>query len=202
MLWCMDAGRPLLFFPELNCFWSECLGDARTSGVVSSAFFRTLPADHRSALVRKPGAQRRWQETVCECVAGPRRTRPLRPQVQAIRTISCGDIGGRTGVLAGWQVDHLCFLSRSHTLAQPRGRQRSPATNLSAGLGRAASLVSRRNPDRLRGWPGRPLQTFLIPAQGGAPQQMLAENQPQLDAPWSPEGKKIAFGRNGASGSE
>jgi len=52
------------------------------------------------------------------------------------------------------------------------------------------------------GQPGRPLQTFLISAQGGAPQQMLAEDQPQLDATWSPEGKKIAFGRNGASGSE
>ena len=54
----------------------------------------------------------------------------------------------------------------------------------------------------LAGQPGRALQTFLISAQGGAPQQMLTENQPQLDATWSPEGKKIAFGRNGASGSE
>jgi len=52
------------------------------------------------------------------------------------------------------------------------------------------------------GQPGQPLQTFLISAQGGAPQQMLAEDQSQLDATWSPEGKKIAFGRNGASGSE
>ena len=52
------------------------------------------------------------------------------------------------------------------------------------------------------GQSGRPLQMFLISAQGGAPQQMLAENHPQLDATWSPEGKKIAFGRNGASGSE
>ncbi|MGC2541410.1 MAG: protein kinase, partial [Candidatus Sulfotelmatobacter sp.] len=49
---------------------------------------------------------------------------------------------------------------------------------------------------------GRALQVFLISAQGGAPQQMLAENDPQLDATWSPEGKEIAFGRNGASGSE
>jgi len=52
------------------------------------------------------------------------------------------------------------------------------------------------------GQPGRPLQTFLISAQGGAPQQMLAEDRPQLDATWSPEGKKIAFGRDGASVSE
>ena len=49
------------------------------------------------------------------------------------------------------------------------------------------------------GQSGRPLQVFLISAQGGAPQQMLAENHPQLDATWSPDGKKIAFGRNGAS---
>ena len=52
------------------------------------------------------------------------------------------------------------------------------------------------------GQPGRPLQAFLISAEGGTPQQMLAENDPQLDATWSPEGKKIAFGRNLASGSE
>ena len=31
---------------------------------------------------------------------------------------------------------------------------------------------------------------------------MLVENQLQLDATWSPEGKKIAFGRNGASSPE
>ena len=49
------------------------------------------------------------------------------------------------------------------------------------------------------GQPGRPLQAFLISAQGGTPQQMLAENDPQVDATWSPEGKKIAFGRNVAS---
>src|SRR5580692_10095187 len=99
MLRCMDAGRPLLFFPELNSFWSECLGDARTSGTVSSAFFRTFPVDYGSAVVPKSGAQCRWQETVCKCIAGPRRTCPLRPQVQAVRAISCRDIRGRTGVL-------------------------------------------------------------------------------------------------------
>ena len=49
---------------------------------------------------------------------------------------------------------------------------------------------------------GRPWKTFLISAQGGPPQEMLAENRPQVDATWSPDGKKIAFGRNGLASSE
>jgi Tol biopolymer transport system component len=48
---------------------------------------------------------------------------------------------------------------------------------------------------------GRPWKTFLISAQGGTPQGMLAENEPQWDATWSPDGKKIAFGRTTATGS-
>jgi eukaryotic-like serine/threonine-protein kinase len=43
--------------------------------------------------------------------------------------------------------------------------------------------------------PGRLWKTFLISAQGGAPQGMLAESHTQIDATWSPDGKKIAFGR-------
>jgi Tol biopolymer transport system component len=50
--------------------------------------------------------------------------------------------------------------------------------------------------------PGRPWKTFLIFAQGGAPQEMLAENRPQVDAIWSSDGKKIAFGRNGPASNE
>jgi len=49
--------------------------------------------------------------------------------------------------------------------------------------------------------PGRPWKTFLISAQGGAPQEMLAENHIQVDATWSPDGKKIAFGRIPVTGS-
>ena len=45
------------------------------------------------------------------------------------------------------------------------------------------------------GQPGRPWKTFLISAQGGSPQEMLAESHTQIDATWSPDGKKIAFGR-------
>jgi Tol biopolymer transport system component/tRNA A-37 threonylcarbamoyl transferase component Bud32 len=43
--------------------------------------------------------------------------------------------------------------------------------------------------------PGRPWKTFLISARGGAPQEMLAESDGEVDATWSPDGKKIAFGR-------
>jgi serine/threonine protein kinase/Tol biopolymer transport system component len=50
--------------------------------------------------------------------------------------------------------------------------------------------------------PGRPWKTFLISAQGGAPQEMLAENRSQADATWSPDGKKIAFARNANAGYE
>ena len=45
--------------------------------------------------------------------------------------------------------------------------------------------------------PGRPWKTFLISAQGGSPQEMLADSHTQVDATWSADGKKIAFGRNG-----
>jgi len=48
--------------------------------------------------------------------------------------------------------------------------------------------------------PGRPRKTFLIPAQGGAPQEMLADSHVQIDATWSPDGKKIAFGRSPDTG--
>jgi len=49
--------------------------------------------------------------------------------------------------------------------------------------------------------PGRLTQTFLISAQGGAPQEMLAESHSNVDSTWSHDGKKIAFGR-WAAGSE
>ena len=44
--------------------------------------------------------------------------------------------------------------------------------------------------------PGRPWKSFLISAQGGTPQEVLPANQVQVDATWSPDGKKLALGRN------
>jgi Tol biopolymer transport system component len=49
--------------------------------------------------------------------------------------------------------------------------------------------------------PGRPWKTFLISSQGGVPQEMLAESHAQVDATWSPDGKKIVFGRSPGRGS-
>jgi eukaryotic-like serine/threonine-protein kinase len=49
--------------------------------------------------------------------------------------------------------------------------------------------------------PGRSWKTFLISAQGGTPQEMLAENHTQVDATWSPDGKKLAFARTQQIGS-
>ncbi len=36
---------------------------------------------------------------------------------------------------------------------------------------------------------------FLIPSQGGTPQEMLSENQYQMDPTWSADGKQLVFGR-------
>ncbi len=49
--------------------------------------------------------------------------------------------------------------------------------------------------------PGRPWKAFLISAQGGTPQEMLSETHTEADETWSPDGKKIAFGRTQQTGS-
>ena len=43
---------------------------------------------------------------------------------------------------------------------------------------------------------GTSSKSFLISAQGGAPQEMYPEKNSQTDGNWSPDGKRIAFGRN------
>jgi len=48
--------------------------------------------------------------------------------------------------------------------------------------------------------PGRPWKAFLISAQGGTPQEMLSETHTQADETWSPDGKKLAFGRTQQTG--
>ena len=49
--------------------------------------------------------------------------------------------------------------------------------------------------------PGRPWKVFLIPTQGGTPPEMLSESHPQVDATWSADGKRVAFGRTSQTGS-
>jgi serine/threonine protein kinase len=45
--------------------------------------------------------------------------------------------------------------------------------------------------------PGLPAKIFLISAQGGAPQELVSdEQQGEIDPVWSADGKKIAFGRS------
>jgi eukaryotic-like serine/threonine-protein kinase len=49
--------------------------------------------------------------------------------------------------------------------------------------------------------PGRPWKAFLISAQGGTPKELLSETRTQADATWSPDGRKLAFGRTQQTGS-
>ena len=42
---------------------------------------------------------------------------------------------------------------------------------------------------------GTPWKIFVISAQGGAPEELLSENEGETDASWSPDGTQIAFGR-------
>jgi Tol biopolymer transport system component len=43
--------------------------------------------------------------------------------------------------------------------------------------------------------PGRPWKIFVVPAQGGPAQELLAENDNQMDVNWSADGSTIIFGR-------
>jgi eukaryotic-like serine/threonine-protein kinase len=42
---------------------------------------------------------------------------------------------------------------------------------------------------------GKPWKIFLVPAQGGPPQELLTENTAEMDATWSADGTQLAFGR-------
>ena len=42
---------------------------------------------------------------------------------------------------------------------------------------------------------GRPWKIFIIPSQGGTPQELLPENRSEIDPDWSPDGNRIVFGR-------
>jgi len=42
---------------------------------------------------------------------------------------------------------------------------------------------------------GKPWKIFVVSAQGGAPEELLPENVGEMDATWSADGTKLAFGR-------
>ena len=43
--------------------------------------------------------------------------------------------------------------------------------------------------------PGKPFKIFLVSAQGGSPEELLPQDTGEVDATWSPDGKRLAFGR-------
>ncbi len=43
--------------------------------------------------------------------------------------------------------------------------------------------------------PGKPWKVYLIAAEGGEPQQLLADELNEGDPSWSPDGSSLAFGR-------
>jgi eukaryotic-like serine/threonine-protein kinase len=43
---------------------------------------------------------------------------------------------------------------------------------------------------------GAPWRVFVLSAQGGAPQQLLREEETETDPTWAPDGKRLAFGRS------
>src|SRR5262249_32464342 len=59
-----------------------------------------------------------------------------------------------------------------------------------------ATLVAGRKPYRVFGTrPGKPWNLFLIPSAGGPAEQITSGAISDLDASWSPDGKKIMFGQ-------
>jgi len=42
---------------------------------------------------------------------------------------------------------------------------------------------------------GKPWKIFVVSAQGGTPQEVVAENRGEVDVDWSPDGNQIVFGR-------
>ncbi|HTT24906.1 MAG TPA: protein kinase [Candidatus Sulfotelmatobacter sp.] len=45
--------------------------------------------------------------------------------------------------------------------------------------------------------PGRPWKIFTVSAQGGTPEELLPSDEGEADPAWSPDGKWLAFGRQG-----
>ena len=149
MLWCMDAGRPLLFFPEP----------------------RRLPEANVWAMREPTGLFHRHSSAPFQLTTGPLSFESLVPSADG-KKLFVSALQGR-GELVRYDPDpsNSCRFLRGYRRANwtsrgtasgshmfpiliahfgaAGGRQRSIATNLSAGFGRPAPLVSRRYPDRL-----------------------------------------------------
>jgi dipeptidyl aminopeptidase/acylaminoacyl peptidase len=65
-----------------------------------------------------------------------------------------------------------------------------------------AATLPNWSPDRsqiayIAARPGKPFKIFLVSAQGGSPEELLPEDTAEVDATWSLDGKRLAFGRLG-----
>jgi Tol biopolymer transport system component len=109
-----------------------------------------------------------------------------------------GHLGGRDGILAGWQIRCVCHVSGRHPVESELGRKRSGTTHQLALMPQGPHW----SPDGTRilfydGGFGAKSHGDTISAQGDAPVPMLVNRGEQGDSTWSPDGMKIAFASGG-----
>ena len=103
----------------------------------------------------------------------------------------------RSDFSAGRPVGHLRDCPRRDALAQSRGWQRAPAADQPAPVRHASPLVSGREADcfHRRATMESPGRFFWFRPKAARVQELLPENLGEMDPTWSPDGKRIAFGR-------
>ena len=80
-------------------------------------------------------------------------------------------------------------------MAQPGGRHRAPAAHFSAHASRPASVVAGRETDCLHCHKaGKPWKIYIVPTEGGAPEQVMTGGRHEGEPTWSPDGNSLAFG--------
>jgi Tol biopolymer transport system component/DNA-binding winged helix-turn-helix (wHTH) protein len=97
----------------------------------------------------------------------------------------------RDGMWVAYVSDPNSTLWRSHV----DGSERRQLTSAASWV-----LMPRWSPDGTQiafvdDQTGPLWKMFLISAQGGTPQEVLAENEHQMDPNWSPDGRQLVFGR-------